>query len=128
MPSPPDGRLLTRLGKRSDPDDDVRLAADDRCDEARYELGSVLPVAVEMDDDVRARGQRCVHAASESSGQPTVAPVALDVVGAGRERDRRRRVGGAVIDDDDLDLAAEGCDEAPARRRTRSSRPRRTRR
>jgi hypothetical protein len=65
----------------------------------------VLAVAVEVDDDVGAVGERCVHAVREGRDEPAVPSVVDDAVGARGECDRLGPVGRAVVDDDHLDLA-----------------------
>ena len=64
----------------------------------------MLPVAVEVHDEIRARRERGVHSRPEGGDETPLAPVPLHVVGPRGARDDRRAVGRAVVDDDHLDL------------------------
>ena len=64
----------------------------------------MLTVAVEVHDEIGARGERGVHARPERGDEAPRARVPLHVVGPRRPRDDRRAVDRAVVDDDHLDL------------------------
>ena len=71
----------------------------------------VLAIAVEVDNDVSARGERGIDAAAERGHQAAGAAVSHDMVGPRRERDERCSVARAVVDDDHLDIAHMGAAE-----------------
>ena len=83
------------------PDDEVRLVADDRLDEARHLAGIVLAVRVERHDDIDAESLGDEVAGLEGRTLAAVDRMADDV-GAERPGDGGRAVARAVIDDEDM--------------------------
>jgi hypothetical protein len=70
------------LGHLAVADRHVRLAAEDRRDEARYVRRGVLVVGVGVDDDVGAELQARVEAGHEAAGETLVPGKAQDVIGS----------------------------------------------
>jgi hypothetical protein len=99
------GRDLRCLGERAHAHHHVCATTEDGGDQARDLSRIVLAVPVEVDDDVRAGAEGDVHPGPERGDQAPIGAMTLDVVGARGERDARRPVTRAVVDDDDLDFA-----------------------
>ena len=84
--------------------DHVGVAGDDRRHQVRDVGRAVLVVGVGVDDDVGAELERRVESRLEAGGQPLVVGELDDVVDAVLTRDVDSPIGGAVVDDQPLDL------------------------
>jgi hypothetical protein len=93
---------VAQLGNVAIADDDVRLATEQRGDQARNFARRILVVGVGIDDEVRAGLERGIDAGDECGRQPLVAAETHDVLDAALVRHISGAVARSVVDDQHL--------------------------
>jgi hypothetical protein len=108
MPAARCTTALPRRGHAAITDDDIGLPGQDRRHQLADILAAILVIGVSVDDDVRAGCQRRIQAGGEGGRQPSVAPVAHDVVNTQLSCYLDGAIRAAVVDDQVLDRVQAG--------------------